>query len=114
MSCVIPSQKDRKEEPVYPKMDRTEKVQSLSGFIQFSRNIFTYKLAPVLSHRSAPLVNSHPAMPRTSLVGDDNIAADTPLMDAGGTGGWALGSHVWGFLGHGPRNHFNCTIRVGD
>ena len=37
-------------------------------FIQFSRNIFTYKLAPVLSHRSAPLVNSHPAMPRTSCL----------------------------------------------
>ena len=55
--------------------------------------IGTYKLAPVLSHRP-PSVNA-PCTPRTSLVGDDNIAADTPLMDAGGLCGKGVAQSVY-------------------
>ena len=43
----------------------------------------------------SPKIASH----RTSLVGDDSIAADTPLMDAGRGDGWAVGRLGLGWYG---------------
>ena len=116
MSCVISSQKDRKEEPVYPKMDRTEQVQSWSGFI-----IGLSNFQEICSHTNWPqfwVIDQHLwSTPIPQRPGPAWSATITSLR----TRLWwtqvapvARGSHVWGFLGHGPRNHFNCTISVGD